>query len=159
MTPTVPGAGSQVPIRADLLAPFEAAYGAQLIGCTVVRIRGYLAVSNNNAAGTSFVLSRATIHVADQQEVTRPLTATDSSFDPASGQLDYMLFEPFLSLGSVPLQYNPSDIGVKRIDNKSSRKIDELNQALCLTFSSRFANLSADLPTLSYDLSIGVKLS
>lgn len=147
------------PVQTDLLAPFETAYGAGLIGCTIVRVRGIMAVTD--VATSQVVHGRATLHVGDQTDLTKPLVAADSAFAVESASLDSFMFEPFISPVDsavvTPIVPGPSEVSARMIDVKSSRRLDELNQSLILRWSARSPAVQAAVP-LTYDLSVLVAL-
>lgn len=128
--------------KVNLLEDFEAAYGANLIGATVTRIRG-AAVGDFDGATNAVLAAR----IGQESEVDTPPT-------PLSGPInepfaDWMLWEPFLSVaGETP--GTPAHGRV--IDVKSQRKMEEIDEELSLWGSS------ATVGTLIWDLSILLKL-
>lgn len=133
--------------RTALLSDFETLYGAQLIGCTIVRIRGLIGVRPVTAA-SSFNSVRAAVQVEPN-----PSGAPVVADGPYGGEHnDWMLFEPFHTASGV----GNSEVDGRVIDVRSSRKLEELNQGLFLYFGTRSTNTSA--VDVVFDLSIGIKL-
>lgn len=143
------------PAHIDLLSAFETAYGAQLIGCTVVRVRGVVAVLG--AAGADTVLYRATLHIGTQQEAARATVAADSAYDAQSASHDYMMFEPFIG-ATAANGVDGSMAQARMIDVKSARKLEELNQSLIFTVSARSLGAAVGVTTTAFDFSVGIKL-
>lgn len=115
----------------DLLQEFESTYGAQLIGCTVARVRGKI-VGQPQAAPT----------VADPGVVWAALvlneTGVSQDVRPVSEpHADYMFYEPCFALKR---DVAGSDFSTGQficdVDIKSMRKIEELNQSLWLVGES-----------------------
>lgn len=149
------GTGNQVPNVADLLANFEAIYGAQLIGTTIMRVRGIMGViptSAYPAAGQSFI--RATINVDDAGYTQQ---TTDSAFSTTGTYKDYMLFEPFFVTGSSAPSGVSTDLQQRVIDVRSRRKLDELNQSLYLQWHPSHS-VAASTTVATWDLSLLVAL-
>lgn len=143
------------PAHIDLLTAFETAYGAQLIGCTVVRVRGLITFPGVLAADT--VIYRSTLHIGTQQEAARATVAADNAFDAQSATQDYMMFEPFVG----PTNTNGLDGHASQgrvIDVKSSRKLEELNQSLIYTVSARSLGANVGTTTSTFDFSVGLML-
>lgn len=147
----------QIPTQVDLLAPFEAAYGAQLLGCTISRIRGNLV--NVQATNALLLQERVTFHVTDQNDTVRPLTGGDNAYDVAAGSLDYFGFYPLvapLDSATTTALVPGTEPCSLMIDIRSSRKITELNQSLVMRLSTKAAQ--ALQCSVAYDLSILVTL-
>lgn len=146
-----------VPTRVDLLSAFEASLGASPIGATVVRTRGYMAVSDTDPVANAVIAFRATAYVGNNNEVQRGPDTNDNSFDQLSENKDYFLFEPFLldASGTSTTYTGGSDPVSRMVDIKSSRKIEELNQTLILDVSADSPNLAATSNTaFHFDLSL-----
>lgn len=145
------------PAQVDLLKPFEDVYGAQLIGCTIKRIRGLYRLSYNVPGGAN-VFGRATIHVTDQASGKDGLLAgTQNAYAPDSAANDYMSFEPLHTSTNGAIGY---PYAIRVVDVKSQRKLSELNQSLVLRWSQRSAVAvpANEQPALTVDLSILVAL-
>lgn len=145
------GPASNVETGTDLLSTFETAYGAQLIGCTIVRIRGLMFAFTDEAAGAvdSFrMAARVTSGNVDISTAVPDLTPfTDEN-------ADWMLYEPFINFTGN----TDGHVGnIRYVDNQSSRKIEELGERFVMFHGSNPA-----APTVQwgygYDLSIGIKL-
>jgi len=132
---------------ANLLAQFETAYGANLIGATVVRIRGLLIVEPPaTAADHQLVIGvKVTEGAAGAQAtISGPLEAPND---------DWMLYEPFMT-SATPTGYSQSLDPLRRvIDVKSSRKIEEMGQQLTIA-----ADADVTSWELSWHLSVGLLL-
>lgn len=149
-TSTVPASG--VPNRLNLLGDFETALGAQLIGATVVRIRGVMSVVGTAVVGGVPNIVRAAAIVEPN-----PGSAAVAADGPWGGQFnDWMLFEPFMDWGPAVVQTMP--VGSRVIDVKSSRKIEEINETLFLYVAAPVAPANSAAVQFTYDLSIGIKL-
>lgn len=142
------------------MGPFEAAYGAQLIGCTIMRVRG-LFVTQTEVNG-HLAISRLTLHVGPQEDLSRPLLPQDNAYDPASQELDYMMVEPFVSPifdTQTTVQIPGNAPATQRIiDVRARRKLEELNQSLLLRYSARSDIAIAGGVLGTYDLSVLVAL-
>jgi hypothetical protein len=134
--------------RLNLLAAFETLYGAQLIGCTVMRIRGVINTASPGLAAGAGNWGRMAAKVEAVQAA--PLTAGDGPF--TSEHDDWMMFEPFVHIGAVAATQCDGRV----IDVKSARKLDELGQELTLWTEARAGNPVSF--TWAWDLSIGLKL-
>lgn len=135
----------------NLLQTFETNYGANLIGITIMRIRGQYAILGAN---TDTVSVRAGIRVGDGADFTT-VSADEDLFNPATNGgafADWMSFE---TMGSTP-GFVSQDAQYRMVDVRSMRKIDELGQQLGLQVSGR-SDL-AEAFTWAYDLSILVAL-
>lgn len=144
------------PTRFDLLSTFEAAYGANLIGCTIMRVRGYYWI---NVPPASVVSLRVGIKKTDN---ATPPDAAESLF--SAGQFggahdDWMGFEV---LAGGPLgvdgQYPPGDMGYRLVDVRSRRRIDELGERLDLYASGLGAGTVSGAVSFAFDLSVLVAL-
>lgn len=149
-----------IPGQLDLLGPFETSLGAQLIGCTVKRIRGY-AVPVDALPSADLVQVRLTTHVGQQYE-TVPL-ASWSAFDPASTELDYFGFLPTVYPYQTANTSSPTLNGVGfnggsvEFDIRSQRKLEQLNQSLFLRLSTKASVASLNV-TYQVDCSVLVAL-
>lgn len=124
-------------IFVDLLAPFEAEYGADLLGATVMRIRGSIK-GDQSTTWAARIMTQSTF-ASLVSGVNGP------RFDVHA---DWFWFQPYFTAvtqGETPQM---------EVDNKAARKLDELGQSLLLAVS----NESSAIATVSYNLSVGVKL-
>jgi hypothetical protein len=129
--------------RTDMLANFESLYGAELIGCTVVRIRGIIAITSD----TELELMAFAAMVEPN-----PVGTLETGEGPlARPYAPWMLYEPFTTLGD-----NTGAVSSRMIDVKASRKIDELDEQLSLYFQTPSGN--AGSVSYTYTLSLGIKL-
>lgn len=117
-TALVASAGTSV----NLLAAFEASYGAQLLGCTVMRVRGTIAAQN---ASASFTLNTA----VGLQVAADDLTA--AQLDPfARLNDDWMYWDTLLANQNIATEL--AHVDNYKIDVRAKRKIDELGDTLWL---------------------------
>lgn len=134
--------------RDNLLETFETQYGAQLIGCTVVRIRGIIYTSSSN---TGQLMVAAAVVESEPPAPDTPVNAEGPTQRPFA---DYMLYEPFITSGAA--SGPQSDTSARMIDVKSARKVEELDERLSLYLQTPSGNAVA--VSYHYSLSIGVKL-
>lgn len=130
------------PFQADLLTGFNTRYGADLLGITVARIRGYIVV-NSTVANTPLVVGA---RVGTEGEVA----STDFNPMTAGEYNDWMLFEPFLA--PIAAREPVADVSARVIDVRSMRKLDELDQTLFLYAGTDSA--TAGTASLFYNLSV-----
>lgn len=107
----------------DPLATFETAYGAQLLGCTIMRIRG--SITAKMVAGVNAQLTWA-CKVADLPGTTAEAPASTGIND------DWFMYESWASVTSTPTALEPSVQLQKEIDVRARRRLDELGQRLVL---------------------------
>lgn len=132
-------AAPQDTLFVNLLGQFETQYGADMLGCTIMRIRGNLTWS---ATGQTTVPSIAQlivgVRIATQESSLppAPLTELPDTAGPAlSPHSDWMLFHPVTS-------YVNGD-GSNVIDAKSMRKLDELGQYLLMAIQPGNVSMAA----------------
>ena len=132
--------------RTNLLGNFEQLYGAELIGATVVRIRGVIYTSSAN---TGQLMAFAAMVEPD------PVGALDVAEGPSQRPYaPWMLYEPFVTSGAAA---GPQvDVSARVIDVKAARRVDELDQQLSLYYDTPSGNSAA--VSFHFTLSIGVKL-
>lgn len=119
-TPVVGGtAFSAFPLDA-----FETAYGAQILGSTVMRVRGTISAKQTSA--TSDGRCVVAMKVADLPGVSpeSPLTAGIND--------DWFMYEAFCGVTNVPAAAEPSLQQDRLVDVRSRRKLDELGNRLVL---------------------------
>jgi len=134
--------GADVAFRDDMLTSFNTAYGADLLGATVVRIRGFMAIEGANF-GDSLLLSGLV-------EATPSAVAIPGDGPVHRPFADWMMLEPFNWTGR-------GDVTEARmIDNQSARKIEELGDQLSVYVATSGGN--AGPLDWSLYLSIGLKL-
>lgn len=144
------------PVRDDVLASLVQAHGASLLGSTIVRVRGLMAITAPPATGTAGLT--AAMYIGDANDVVRGPNANDNYYDSNSTGKDYFLIEPFLAPVQVAAT-EPLDGSVvisRLIDSKSSRKLEEVSQRLILDVSA-FSN-NAGTVGFNIDLSVLVML-
>lgn len=142
------GTGAGAGFKTDLLTQFEGAYGADLLGATVMRVRGqYFADMASFLAGPGAV-GHLTAGIRTYAEPLDPDEETPADTPHA----DWMSYEPFI----CAITGDPFYASDRRtVDVQSSRKMEELGTGLLLAVSH---NVSGVAIPFSYDLSIGLKL-
>lgn len=135
--------------RQRLLQEFRASYGADLVGATIVRVRGTMATLPASAAAGGGILGG--IVRTDLSAVPDPANEGPN----AKPHADWFLFEAFHN-ATIPGQSLDTSITARRlIDVKSSRKIEELDEEAFLYIA--VPPSSADTLFVG-TLSIGLKL-
>lgn len=137
---------------ADLLETFQAEYGAQLLGSTVMRIRGFV-----------YPVILDTFHfgvVGAIVENDDDLTQTEQSYGPtARPHDDWLMWWPYYSdansVNGTGFASGNAQGSAYGVDVKSSRKIEELGQGLHLW---RYTTTGGSPAVIQYDLSVGLKL-
>lgn len=138
------------PTRIDFLQDFVTAYGASIIGTTVVRVRG-LVVANSGADGNNATI-RMCGYIGDANDIVRGPNANDNAFDSNSVGKDYFLFEPFFCPDTAVFGLTGGDGTVRLIDVKAQRKLEEVSQRLVIDVSA--AASVATTVNFGYDLSV-----
>lgn len=140
----------------DLLSQFETAYGAQLLGATIVRMRGIMWANAASGQGTTNTFRVGARVLSGALDLSGPVPDQDPWVDENA---DWMLWEPFVqSVATTAAGGDPQDVGMQRmIDNHAARKLEELGESLVM-----FVGPNPAAPTIvwsyGWDLSIGVKL-
>lgn len=130
----------------NLLGQFETQYGADMLGCTIMRLRGRVGfvVTGVNTASIAQLIFGARIATQESSSPPAPLTELPDSAGPAtSPHADWMCYAPINST------FNGDDSGL--IDVKSMRRLDELNQYFLGAFqmgNNSAATFNATLSTL-----------
>lgn len=143
----------------DLLDAFQTEYGAQLLGATVMRIRGYLIPDLPSDPVPGIVTGVTGIIVEQDQELADQAL---ENVPRARAHDDWLAWLPFLvdsTNGGVAPPGTASwnaDASPWAVDIKSSRKIEELGQGLHMWYDT-VAPGSVTV-NMNYDLSIGLKL-
>lgn len=127
------------------MGPFNTRYGADLIGFTLVRMRGYMSATSTVAAGLPLV---AGVRLGTEGEVA------GTEFNPATlgANSDWMLYEPFVGFPDSGNATSQTYQSAREIDVKSSRKLDELDQTFFLYAGTDSA--TAGTITFRYHLSL-----
>lgn len=150
------GGAAVAPVQTDMLSQFQTAYGAELVGCTIMRTRGVLQFARPGIAN-NVVTIRATMHIVDQAEAVRATVANDNAFNPGTAaNLDYMMFEPF-SVCQAAAFDNGSAVSNRVVDVKAARRLPELNQTLVFRVSA-IGTQAADAVQWNADFSLLVAL-
>jgi len=152
---TVTAAVTNQVLGSDLLSQFETDYGAQLIGCTVVRIRGIVfATTAQEGAGADHFRMAARVESGRGLDLTAALPAAAGPFDGENA--DWMLWQPFFQVRPLAGTIDGDLVG-RVIDVRASRKLEELDERLVMFVAPNPA-APAVAWTYGWDLSIGVKL-
>lgn len=116
----------------NLLNQFETAYGANLIGCTVVRIR--LRYSAFIADTTGQPVAAMGVRVADDANITSAI-ATDPLGPLNDLHADWMMWDTtHASLVQPAASTNEGPLLSRYMDIKSMRKFEELGQGIYALF-------------------------
>lgn len=127
-------------VFSDLLTDFQTALGADVVGTTIVRIRGMWQITDTSP----LVMG---VRIMTQSSFPNLDPATQG---PAQDQYaDWFAYQPLMT-------NNPSvtDFTTQEIDIRSSRKMEEIGQGLLLAVD----NPTATPGGFTMDLSIGLKL-
>lgn len=117
------------------LAQFEGTFGAQLIGCTIMRIRGVASAALVGASvGEAFAAVRLAARITDHADLAPTDYAIGAMFGNQA-QADWFMFEPFmLDNSGVTLANEEVDTTsaseIRQIDVRARRKFEELDQTL-----------------------------
>lgn len=119
------------------LQSFEGSLGAQLIGATVTRVRGVVAATlrGPTGAGDPAIASvRMAMRITDHGDLA-PQDYAIGALYGNQAQADWFFFEPFaLMSGSLATDLdeadNTSGSEIRRIDVRSKRRFDELDQTV-----------------------------
>lgn len=165
---TMTSGSAATPNYVNLTAPFESTYGAQLIGSTVVTIRGFIAPTEFGAsepadqaiwAAGALVSSDALLRSGTETEIrdrALQLAPFNNPYD------DWMLWVS----GRVPADVAEAQVATSNVGgseygiyNRSSRKIEELGQGLYLfPDASTYDGVQRPQVYFNYELRIGLKL-
>lgn len=136
----------------DLLEEFENEYGADIVGSTVTRIRGVIAVYPEQGA-TNPAMPIFGIRRYGERVSPNNLDNLASEPGPFSGpHADWMMYLPVFM--SIEIPYQSREIVV---DVKANRKIEELGQSLMLSAEQDPA-IGTEAYNVVFALSIGLKL-
>lgn len=140
-------------VGSDLLFQFEQDYGAQLIGATITRIRGYMFAASTSTGGTVNAFRFGARVLSGQLDLSSTVPDQDPWVDENA---DWMLWEPFPSV-FVPGTGSGDQLRARMVDVKSQRRLDELGEKLVMFYSGS-PGAPANEFVVGWDLSIGVKL-
>ncbi len=129
----------------DLLQEFQTAYGADILGSTITRIRGVVQWNLGDVAVAGLAAITA-IRTADQTELQ-----ADAEGPLTSYHADWMAFVPTILDDSVPSAWH------QEIDVRSQRKMEELGRTLALSFETDAADATTAIE-VKYFFSVGLKL-
>lgn len=137
----------------DLLGNFQQEYGAQLVGATVVRIRGFISPGQTPLQGTYGGVYGIIVDTDN--------TILDDSRNAVEQREhdDWLAYLPYTIQG---VENRPGNVATSNananewaVDIKSSRKVQELGQSL---FLFRETPSLGSAPGMEWHLSIGLKL-
>jgi len=129
----------------DLLASFQAGYGADVLGSTVMRIRGAVSISQGTVAND--IIATMGIGVFPETLAVAEMHAFNNI------HLDWMYWETvFASPANIPAS-DFSQVHNHVLDVRSKRKLDELQDGLFWNF----ANVSAS--SVNYRAAFSVLLA
>lgn len=132
-------------ICVDLLEPFRALYGSDLVGVTVDRVRGTIFWNTENVvvSGITCVSAIRTESQLNLSEEEGPLAAKHD---------DWMMYDTTILDDNSPGWYL---VDRRPIDVRSSRKMEEVGETLMLAFEH---DAAATALGVKYVLSVGFKL-
>lgn len=140
------------PTRLDALDQFVAAYGAALIGCTIVRIRGVLGLVQPVANAQNMTFNA---YIGDANDIVRGPNANDNYYDNNAAGKDYFAVEPFFSPGiASDNKVGSTEVQARLIDVRSMRKLEEVSQRLIFDFSA----FSAGATTINWTMDLSILL-
>lgn len=145
---------------ADLLAQFQTEYGAQLLGATVVRIRGWVAPGTIPVGADGSQFDGLYGFIVDDDRFSYTFASAPSLAVEQREHDDWLWYSPFVVQNYTTTQRTDLTPNAQAnpwaVDVKSSRKIEELGQTLQIWQSTPDAN--PDFTGLGFHLSIGLKL-
>lgn len=122
-------------LHTDALAQFETAYGADLLGATIMRVRGQMVHDQSIVAGMRVFT----------QDTLAGLTASNGP--DADQHADWFVYQASFVEAAGTRR-------VVELDIRAARKLEELGQSLLWSVQ----NLSGSIVTVSWRLSLGLKL-
>lgn len=142
------------PQSADLLATFETAYGAQLLGATIMRIRGYESYLETQAIQLT-VTTHVGIIVGPQDLDANDVdpSATTGAFNDWMSYTSHRYSGRYLATGDATVP-SLGPLHEYSVDVKAKRRLEELNQSLWIVANSVTNNF-----TYHYNLSILLALA
>lgn len=144
---------------ADLLDVFQSEYGAQLLGATLMRVRGYVIPDMPSAPAAGIATGRVGMIVEQDQELADQAVENTPGARPHD---DWFAWLPFIydraDVAGLQAPGNASwnsQASPWAVDIKSARKIEELGQGVHIWYDTV---QSAGTTNIHYDLSLGLKL-
>lgn len=121
----------------DLLASFQARYGADPVGCTLLRLRGVVGLRADSTAGYTAV-------VAARVGADHDAALTSSEQNPMTNgeYLDWFMYEPFIAGqtefdGDSPMDvWAGTEATARVIDVKAKRKLEEMDETIIMNIGS-----------------------
>lgn len=152
-----------------LLEHFEDRYDADLIGCTIMRIRGTItaALVGDSDAQEGYAAIRCGARVTDHADLDQTDYANNAMYE-SQAYADWMMFEPFMldasgAIDSGEIAEASAASEIRRVDVRAKRRLQELNETLELLVG-RPATDSSEPPfntmaaRVRWDLSILIAL-
>lgn len=149
-------------IGADLLAQFQQEYGAQLLGSTVVRVKGWVVPNSISSGADGQQMEGLWGLIVDQDRTDYSLANNPEMAVEQREHDDWMYYSPWVvhnyaTLGMAFRDVTPNVYASPyAVDIKSSRKIEELGQTLQIWTST--PDVNPDYTGTGFHLSIGLKL-
>lgn len=142
-------------LNLDCLDDFKAAYGADLLGATLVRVRGQILVHIPDQAAMQaglVVVGMRTYTESPDGDVVDEETPLDQPYG------DWLMYQPSIIWKGRQLVDPTNCYAVHRydVDIKSSRRFEELGDGLLLSASHDVVGVTGQLV---YNLSFGIKLA
>lgn len=118
------------------LTQFEGTYGANLIGCTVLRVRGVITavLTGDTGITQSYAAVRFAMRVTDHADLNLG-DYQEGALYGNQAQADWFLFEPFMLDNSTDITSGeePETVTagqIRMVDVKARRKVEEVDQTL-----------------------------
>lgn len=116
----------------NILGQFETAYGADLLGCTIIRHRGLWSYTVTGDTGSALDLGILTYGARIETEETRGVAPSvelpDNAGPFSSPHADWSTYEPMGIDRAVVVSGLYRSSGTHTFDSKAMRRLDELNQ-------------------------------
>lgn len=145
---------AQGELNVALLTDFTNEYGAQLLGATIMRIRGVGYVSGAATLTRSRVRAGIRVYTEDTQT---PANVGNEPGPESAPHADWMFWYSTILHGDPQgtLQRDATAFDRFVVDTKANRRLEELGQGLMLSIANPAVGVAVDA---SWDLSIGLKL-
>ena len=158
------------PQRFFPLSNFESDYGAGLIGCTIMRIRGVITaalVGDTEVGVQGYGACRVAARITDHVDANST-DYVDGTMYGTQAQADWFMFEPFMldaggEIASGDSAEASAAMEIRHVDVRARRRLDELNQTLEMLVGrpaedSTFPPFNTMPVRVRYDLSVLVAL-
>lgn len=149
-------------LGADLLGQFQQEYGAQLLGATVVRIKGWVVPNSIGGGADGQQMDGLYGMIVDQDRADYSLANNAEMAVEQREHDDWLYYSPWVVHNYTSAGFfrdvTPNPMASPwAVDIKSSRKIEELGQTLQIWQSTPTA-VTPDYTGTGFHLSIGLKL-